>query len=292
MNQEPTRRSVLAGFAGGAALASAPAGRARMRFGFTSYQWGADWDLASLIANCAKAHAYGVELRTTMKHAHGVELALSASERGEVKRRFATSPVKLIGLACGERFDSPDPAKLQASLAAAQSYVKLAADVGAPGLRVFPNDWQKNVPRERTIEQIGKSLGALGRFARDYGVQIRLENHGTAGRFETLRSILEIAAEPNVRVKLNCDARDAEGGNFAAKFALVQPYLGHTLHMHELDGPDQKFPYQLQFDLLVRAKWAGWCLVEATRKVPDRVAALIALRKSWENMIAEAEKGV
>lgn len=283
MLQVLTRRGFAAGLAGCALAAPA-----RMRFGFTTYTWGARWDIPTLIANCAKAGAYGVELRTTMNYAHGVERTLSAAGRLEVRKRFESSPVKLVGLACGERFDSPDPAKLAAAIETAKDYVKLAAATGAPGLRVFPNDWQKNVPRERTIEQIGKSVGVLGRFAREHGVEIRLENHGTAGRLETLRQILDIAAEPNVRVKLNSDPRDAEDGAFAARFALVERFLAGTLHIHELDSPEEKFPYQLQFDLLARAKWTGWCLVEASSKVPDPVEALIALRRSWESMAANA----
>lgn len=278
-----TRRGALLGLLGAAAPLAA-AGKPAMRFGFTTYQWGAGWDLPTLLANCARAKAFGLEVRTDMKHAHGIELSLGAEERREIRKRIAASPVKLVGVACGERFDSPDPAKLEASMARARSFVQLAHDLGAPGLRVFGNDFQKTVAQEKTVEQVGRSLATLGKFAKDYGVLIRLENHGTIGRFPTLRRIIEIAAEPNVRIKLNCDERDAP--DFAANFELVKPYLGDTLHMHTLT--DAGFPYQQQFDLLAKAKWNGWCLVEQTAKVPDIVEALIGMRQAWEEMIAKA----
>jgi len=67
----------------GAAMAGAVPLRAaadkpgsHMRFGMVTYQWGKDWDLPTLIANCAQTGVLGVELRTT--HAHGVEPGLSA----------------------------------------------------------------------------------------------------------------------------------------------------------------------------------------------------------------------
>ena len=41
-----------------------------MQLGLVTYQWGADWDLPTLLANCKKANVLGVELRTT--HAHKV----------------------------------------------------------------------------------------------------------------------------------------------------------------------------------------------------------------------------
>jgi hypothetical protein len=40
-----------------------PAGKTR--FGFTTYQWGKDWDIPTLITNCTRAKVYGVELRTS-----------------------------------------------------------------------------------------------------------------------------------------------------------------------------------------------------------------------------------
>jgi len=43
--------------------------------------WGFDWKLPELLANCEKAGAEGVELRTG--HAHGVEPELSAAGRRE-----------------------------------------------------------------------------------------------------------------------------------------------------------------------------------------------------------------
>ncbi len=265
--------------------AAAPGKRvSKMRFGFTSYQWGSDWDIPTLIANCAKAQAFGVELRTSSNYAHGVELSLSQSQRREVKKRFADSPVALIGIASAERFDWPDPAKLNAAIESAKAHVKLSQDVGSRGVRVFPNDFHKEVPQEKTIEQISRALNIVGKYAADYGQTIRLENHGTAGRLATLRKIMDGVDQPNVRIKLNGDARDSEG--FAGNFQLVKGFLGDTLHMHELNRGN--FPYQLQSDLLIDAGWEGWCLVEASSKVADRLQALIEQHEIWKGLVAKS----
>ena len=61
------------------AATAAPAKRvSKMRFGFTSYQWGSDWDIPTMIANLTKAKTYSTELRTSAHYAHGVELTLTA----------------------------------------------------------------------------------------------------------------------------------------------------------------------------------------------------------------------
>ena len=148
----------------------------KMRFGLVTYQWGADWDLPTLLANCEKTGTLGVELRTT--HKHGVEPSLNASQRREVKARFADCPVTLVGLGSAEEFHSPDPSKLAASIEATKAFIKLSHDVGGSGVKVRPNDLPEGVPHEKTIEQIGRALNEVGAYGADYGQQIRLEVHG------------------------------------------------------------------------------------------------------------------
>jgi len=261
---------------------------AHTRFGFTTYQWGRDWDVPTLIANCSRAGVFGVELRTSQSYAHGVELELNAQQRSEVEKRFEDSPVELVGIATSERYDSPDKAQLDSAIENTKAYVKLSRDVGGSGVRVFPNSFHDGVPRQKTIEQIAKSLNVVGAFAADYGQEIRLEAHGSAGELPTIRAIMDQVNEPSVRVKLNSDVRDTKGQGFEHNFNLVKDLLGKTLHLHNLK--DTKFPYQLQMDLLVRAGWSGWQLLEASDKVPDRLEALIEQRRIWDRMLANSLK--
>jgi hypothetical protein len=259
---------------------------ARTRFGFTTYQWGKDWDVPTLIDNCTKAGAFGVELRTSQNYAHGIELDLNEQRRSEVKKRFEGSPVCLVGIASGEKFDSPDKVELDSAIENTKAYVKLSRDVGGSGVRVFPNSFHDDVQREKTIEQIAKALNVVGAFAADYGQQIRLEAHGSAGELPTIRAIMDQVVQPSVRIKLNSDVRDTKGEGFEYQFNLVKDFLGETLHLHNLK--DTEFPYQLQMDLLVRAGWSGWQLMEAENKVQDRVQALIEQHRIWDQMLANS----
>jgi len=258
----------------------------RTRFGLTTYQWGKEWDIPTLIANCCKAQVFGVELRTSQSYAHGVELELSAQQRGQVKKRFEDSPLTLVGLATSERYDSPQIAELKAAIENTKSYIKLSRDIGGSGVRVFPNSFHGGISREKTIEQIGGALNIVGAFAADYGQQVRLEAHGSAGELSTLRAIMDQVVQPSVRVKLNSNNRDTGGNGFEHNFNLVKDLLGDTLHLHNLK--DTGFPYQLQMDLLVRMGWVGWQLLEVSHKVPDRVQALIEQRQIWDRMLARS----
>ncbi|HCO94744.1 MAG TPA: xylose isomerase, partial [Phycisphaerales bacterium] len=196
--------------------------------------------------------------------------------------------VCLVGIASGQRYDSPDEAELNSAIENTKAYIKLSRDVGGSGVRVFPNSFHNNVPREKTIEQIAKALNVVGAFAADYAQQIRLEAHGNAGELPTIRAIMDKVVQPSIRVKLNSDKRDTNGEGFESNFNLVKDLLGDTLHLHNLK--DTEFPYQHQMDLLVRMGWSGWQLLEASDKVPDRLQALIEQRRIWDRMLAVSLK--
>ena len=147
-----------------------------MKFGLVTYLWGQDWDLPTLIRNCTASKVLGVELRTT--HAHKVEPSLNAAQRKEVRKRFADSPVTMVGIGSNERYDNPNPAVVAKAIEATKAFIKLSHDVGGSGVKVKPDRFHKGVEKEKTIEQIGKALNQLGEFAEGWGQEIRLEVHG------------------------------------------------------------------------------------------------------------------
>jgi len=295
----PSRRQVLAGAVGATAGAyamglpsasAAPTGERRfgkIRLGLATYTWGKDWDVPALIDKLPKAGVYGVELRTNMRWAHGVETTLTAKQRRQVKKRFADSPVELAALACSERMDWPDPKRLKAAIEAAKAHVKLSHDVGSRSLRIFPNTFHRDVPREKTIAQIARAASEVGAYAAELGQLVDLEAHGPAGELPTMAAIMKGVTQPSVRVRLNSDSRDTKGKGFDANFKLVKDHLARTVHIHDLKS---EFPYPRQFELLVAAGWEGWLLMENSNKVPDRVQAIIEQRRIWEKMMARITK--
>jgi sugar phosphate isomerase/epimerase len=294
---KPTRRdflrqSVAAGAAGLVAgplagIRALPAERpgSRMKLGLVTYLWGKDWDLPTLIANCEKAEVLGVELRTT--HAHGVEPSLNVGERMDVKKRFADSRVTFVGPGSNERFDHADPQALKAAIEATKAFLKLSHDCGGSGVKVKPNSFHKDIPREKTLEQIGESLGVVGAFGADYGQEIRLEVHGQCAPLPIIRQIMDVADHPNVGVCWNSNAQDLEGEGLEHNFNLVKDRFGATAHVRELNLGD--YPYQRLFDLFVKMDYGGWILLECRTRPEDRVPAMIEQRRVWEAMIAEAQ---
>ena len=287
----PTRRQfIAAGLAAApiAALAQTPAKPAvvptsggfaksgRIKLGTVTYNLAKDWDIATIIANCSKTGFQGVELRTT--HKHGVEVTLGAAERAEVKRRFADSPVELYSLGSAFDYHTPDATRLRADIEATKLYLQLAHDVGASGIKVRPNGLPKEVPEEKTLEQIGRSLRELGQTAAGLGQQVRLEVHGTAtSSLPRIRRIMDVANHPAVGVCWNSNQTDLEGAGFDANFDLVRDRI---IEVHLRDLFLAEYPFRRLFTRLTEIGYTGYTLAEIP-ETTDPIRVMHYFRGLW-----------
>ena len=248
----------------------------KMKLGIVTYNLAKDWDVPTIIKNCTETKFQGVELRTT--HAHKVEVALNQQQRDAVKKMFRDSPIELMGLGSAFDYHTPDQAKLRADIAATKEYIVLAHDVGASGVKVRPNGLPKEVPPERTLEQIGKSLRELGEFAADHGVQIRLEVHGRdTSLLPNIKTIMDVAAHKLVGVCWNSNPTDLDGAGFAHNFNLVKDKI-FTVHTRDLHLED--YPFRELLTALNHSGYAGYCLAEIPES-PDPLRVMRYFRSLW-----------
>lgn len=231
---------------------------AKMHLGLVTYNMAAEWDIPTIIKNCEATQFEGVELRTT--HAHKVEVNLTREQRAEVKQRFADSKVKLFGLGSIFDYHTPDQAKLRKDIEATKEYILLAEQVGATGVKVRPNGLPKEVPVEKTLEQIGKALREVGNFAKDHGQAIRLEVHGTGTSFPPhIKTILDVANHPSVGACWNSNKTDLDGEGWDHNFNLLKSKIT-AVHITDLFQED--YPYRKLFTGLNDIGYTGFCLAE------------------------------
>lgn len=255
--------------------------RQKMKLGLVTYNWGKDWDIPTIIRNCESTGFGGVELRST--HRHGVEITIDQPRRKEVRKQFADSGVELVGLGSACEYHSPDPSVVKKNIEETKAFVKLCHDVGGTGVKVRPNGIPKDVPIEKTLQQIGQSLGEVGRFASDYGVAIRLEVHGRGGSAElpNIRQMLDVADHPNVVVCWNCNPTDLTGAGLKHNFSLVKDDIG-IVHIHDLRN--DAYPWKDIFQLLKQSNFTGWTLLEEGRVPDDIVNAMQVNHHVWNEL--------
>jgi sugar phosphate isomerase/epimerase len=273
------RRQFLSGVLAAPALAAieaapsaqAPKISAGLKLGTVTYLIAKDWDVPTIIKNLTECQYDAVELRTT--HRHGVEIALTPAERLAVRKQFDASPVKIGGLGTTCEFHSPDPAVVRKNIDETKQWVLLAHDLGSPSVKVRPNGIPKNVPEERTLEQIGKSLAECGQFARDHGIVIQLEVHGDeSSRVPRIRKMFDYGGNhPNVKACWNSNQTDLLDGGFDANFTLLRDQIGQV-HMRDLFR--EEYPWRKLIASLAAMNFRGYCFAE----IPDSADPIRVLK--------------
>jgi len=295
MEENLSRRNFIQkSIVGGIALATispftalAKSEKPAMKLGLVTYQWAKDWNLPTLIANCTQTGVLGVELRT--EHAHGVETKLNASQRTEVKKMFADSPVTCIGYGANFEYHSPDAVKLRMNIDQTKEYIKLCKDIGASGIKVKPNDLPEGVAKEKTIAQIAASLNEVGKFALDYGQLVRVEVHGNKTQeLPNMKAIFDQVTATNVKMCWNCNDQDLLPPGLEGNFNSVKKWFGDTVHVREFNVGE--YPYQQLFDPFTGIKYNGWILLEARTEPVDKIAALKEQLNLFNQLIANSKK--
>lgn len=248
----------------------------KMHLGTVTYNLAEKWDIATIIQNCTQAKFEGVELRTG--HAHAVEVNLTKEQRAGVRKQFADSPVKLWSLGSAFDYHTPDPARLRKDIEATKEYILLAEDVGATGVKVRPNGLPKEVPVEKTLEQIGRSLRELGEFGAQHGQQIRLEVHGTGTSLvPNIKTIMAVADHKNVGLCWNSNQSDIFGDGWDANFNLVKHKI-FTVHLRDLYL--EEYPFRKLLTGLNEIGFSGFTFAEIPPSA-DPVRVMQYFRSLW-----------
>lgn len=246
------------------------------QLGTVTYNIAKDWDLPTILQKLEALHYEGVELRTT--HKHGVEVNLSPAERREVRKRFEDSPVALAGLGSAFEYHSDRPEEVKKNIEETKAYVRLAHDVGAPGVKVRPNGVPKGDDPDATFRRIGRALHEVGEDATGFGVEIRVEVHGpVTSLVPNLAKIIQYADHPNVFVCWNSNPSDVIDGTVRDNFRLV---AGKIREVHLRDLYDEAYPWRELFALLRDADYRGFTLAEIGES-PDPERVLRYFRSLW-----------
>ena len=191
-----------------------------------------DWSLDTIIRAARKFEYEGIELRAI---AGSLDL-LSRPEFTEPQLSSTCAYIKDAGIeiCCVDTscaFHSPDAGERTNQVSIALAHAELAAKLGAPLIRVFPDKIQPGAQRDETRDWIAESLHEVAEHITD-GVDVALETHGDFARAEAATEIVKLANHP--RVKLIWDIANSVAAGDAIEDAgrVVQPYLAH-IHLRD-----------------------------------------------------------
>ena len=173
----------------------------------------------------------------------------------------------------------PDRATVEKNIETCKQFIQLVADVGGRGVKVRPNGLPKDVPEEKTLEQIGKALAECGKAAANAGVEIHVEVHGPATAHPPrMHTIMQQCGHPSVGVTWNSNPTDVKDGSVAEYFKLLWPWF-KSCHINELYKDSAGvYPYRELFRLLREHGYDRYTLIEVGKDQPTPEAGEELLR--------------
>jgi sugar phosphate isomerase/epimerase len=191
-----------------------------------------DLDLSEVIP---AAHKYGydaVELRALSGSLDLLGYGEFAAERIAPTREYLKREgIEICCVDTSCTFHSVDANERAAQVGVALVHAELAARLGAPLIRVFPDKIQPGAERDETRDWIASCLHYVAkRLPQD--VDVALETHGDFARAKAAVEIVELANHPKVKLIWDVANSVAAGDTIEHAATIVRPHLAH-IHLRD-----------------------------------------------------------
>jgi len=151
------------------------------------------WSLARVVDVAGREGYDGVELRFLENDdALWARPELSGNGLAETRRRLNDAGLAVSCVDTRSFFHDPDPSARAKARDEARRSLELAAQLGAPGIRVFGDRVQPGADRAATRGWIAEAMQALAEAGERTGTSVWIESHGDFARATDTLSILEL----------------------------------------------------------------------------------------------------
>ena len=247
------------------------------------------WPWSKILDFAAQQQFASIELRGILDNMDLTKVPELAPERlGETKRQLKAHGLSVSCLGASAQMHDLDPAKHAAQLDEARRFIDLAHALGAPYVRVFGNEYVKDVPREQMLAHIAGALRSLGDYAKPKNVTVIIESHGDFTDSPALLEILERADSPNVA--LLWDAHHTYVSGKEQPEDTVRQLGRYIRHTHLKDsvpaGNDRRYVLTGTGDVPVKRQ------IAALAKIGYRGFYSFEWEKRWHPEIEEPEVAI
>lgn len=248
-----------------------------------------DWSLDQVLEAAGNYGFDGVELRVISRELDLWKLPeFQAGALSPTRKRIEDRGLRIACVGSSACFHSPDSRERQRNVDSVLRMAEIAAGLGAPSVRVFPDRIQSGCGHAQTAGWIAESLVDVAQKLESSGVQAWLETHGD---FATGSAVSEILRRVNRNdLGLIWDPANAFCQNNETPFLSLE-MRAHLCHVHlkdlrlneggtvkyELTG-EGEFPFDAMFEALDAVRYQGFLSFEWEKQWhPDLAPPDVAL---------------
>lgn len=139
-----------------------------------------DWPLDKILDVAVANNYKGIEIRGIQR-----EMDLRKSPHfnsdasiKETRKKFRDKDLKIVGFGSSAAMHHADQTARNKAMDEAKRFIEIADKAGCPYVRVFPNNFPKETPKEKTMELMSAGLNELAKFSKGTHVKVLMETHG------------------------------------------------------------------------------------------------------------------
>ncbi len=233
-------------------------------------QEGASWDLFDFIDYCADHGCAGAELTS-----YFFPPEVDDDYLLKIKRHAYLRGVAISGTAIGNVFTHPEGEERRKQIEYTKMWIRHAAVMGAPHIRIFAGKAAKGVSQEEGEKNFLECYEECLELAGEKGVFLGLENHGgIVAEADALVRIIKAVDSPWAGINL-------DSGNFSTAdpygdLAKIAPYAVNVQMKMSLKRKDAKEREAMDVPRLLKilqaANYQGWFIVEYEEEEDAEIA--------------------
>lgn len=201
-----------------------------MKYAFMSFST-PKLTFTEMIEAAARFGYDGIEPRIDSGHAHGVEVAAARDARRAFRVEAGEVGIAIACVATSLRYADPD--ETEQAVDDTRDRIDLAADLGAPAVRVFGGQFPDSLPRDEAVARVAGALGRVAEHAAERDVTLCMETHDAWCDPAHVAAVVQAVNHPAVAV--NWDVMHPvriAGATMEHAFNTLKPWIRH-MHVHD-----------------------------------------------------------
>lgn len=192
-----------------------------------------NWTLSEIIEAAKRYRYHGVELRTEVGHAHGIEPKTGDAAIERARKLLEDNNIEVSAIASSCSFSHADALERRRMIERAKQHIELAAKMHCANVRVFGGMIPQGVSMDDAKRYIADALCELGEFAQPMNVYVLLETHDAFSRSKDAVEVVKLASHPNIGILWDVQHPYTHGETLEEAFENVRQFVRHC-HIHDV----------------------------------------------------------
>ncbi len=246
-----------------------------------------DWTFPQIVDFAVLNGYKGIEVRGIQRQ---IDLTKcrefnAAQNRAATLKLMDENGLQFVDLGSSATLHFPEGPERQKNLDEGRRFIDLAQEIKCPYIRVFPNNFPKNLEKEATMNLISKGLLELAGHAKGSNVTVLIESHGDLVKIDDLVTVMKQAEHPQVGLIWDItNMWTVTKEHPSEAYKKLKKYIRHT-HIKDARMVDRK----LQYTFLGKGEVPVFDAINALSKGGYKGYYSFEWEKWWHPEIAEPE---